>query len=187
MTSTRWRFAALVAIALGATAAGAMVALRGLHAKGRATAILSAPTSLTAGADRVEDVAILIGSPQCSASVLASLRSTVPRLIDSLRTAANREGRDFSTIGVSIDGPLSDGLAWLGRFGSFDETVIGRNWMNTVLIHYIWRDASPVAEVPQLLVVRRTVHKGAKRIDFGPDSLVHRWLGVNASDKSSQR
>ncbi|HET7631548.1 MAG TPA: hypothetical protein VFK16_04445 [Gemmatimonadaceae bacterium] len=126
----------------------------------------------------VEEEAILFGSPTCGASTINGLAARTASLIDSLRAAAQAKGDSFTTVGVSIDGPVADGLSWLEPFGTFDEVVIGHNWLNSAVADHIWSDPGATPALPQLILVRRHVAQGQQAIRIGPDTVVHRWVGT---------
>jgi hypothetical protein len=110
---------------------------------------------------------------------MKELISAVPRLLDSLRTAAAARGHLFSTIGVSTDSPPR-GIDWLKRFGDFDEVVVGRNWMNTAIVQYVWSDRADMAGMPQILLVEHRVQSTPRSIVVGQDRVVRRWYGAGA-------
>ncbi len=125
-----------------------------------------------------EEVAILFGSPTCGFSKIDGLIPATAALIDSLRVAAHAHGDSFSTVGVSLDGSVADGKAWLAPFGTFDELVFGRNWLNSVVVEYIWSDPDAKPAIPQLILLRHHVERGQRTIRLSRDTIVRRWVGV---------
>jgi hypothetical protein len=172
----------LVAAALGiaATSGGALGAATWTgRIPWRSAAATSPPVGFTPRDDQpyIEEIAVLVGSYTCSASSYPGLPERTHTLIDSLRRAATARGNVFATIGVAIDGPRSRGEAWLDKFGSFDEIVVGRNWMNSAVAHYIWSDPDALPAIPQLVLVTHRVSPSPRVIRVGADSVVKRWVG----------
>jgi hypothetical protein len=61
------------------------------------------------------------------------------------------------SIGIALDWSLSRGMELLTRFGPFDEALIGRSWLNTGAVKYVWGDLPGIAAVPQIIIVEREV------------------------------
>jgi hypothetical protein len=126
-----------------------------------------------------EIVAVFIGGSFCGGSRMPGLREAVERANRDLRARALVEGTRFASVGVALDWSVSDGAKFLAEFGPFDELVIGRNWLNTAVIKYVWRDIPGQAAVPQMVVVRRHVDSDASGIVVSNERLLTRKLGAD--------
>jgi hypothetical protein len=100
-------------------------------------------------------VAVLIVSPECSASEAAAVRQGWQSLVAALTDLSASEGVRFHSVGVSIDTRPEWAVAELGRFGKFDEVASGGGWYNTAALSYMVRDIAGLAMVPQVVIVRR--------------------------------
>jgi hypothetical protein len=70
----------------------------------------------------------------------------------------------------------------LRNFGTFDEVSVGRNWLNTAIVLYIWDRSADSAGMPQLVLVEHHVRSTTKQIAVGRDSIIRRWYGARAID-----
>lgn len=122
-------------------------------AEGVEPAIVGTPARWmpTAGTDTV---AILVVTSSCGACTIEPWFSYVRQ---ELAMFSNRDQASrMSLIGVAIDGPVTDAMGILGRFGSFDEISAGRGWANTFAVTYMVTDSTALTSVPQLFVLERT-------------------------------
>lgn len=81
---------------------------------------------------------MVIGSSTCEASNSASLPRWVASVEARLESIADSSGLGFATLGISKDHSVSAGIDHLERLGSFDEVAIGRGWLNSLMVRYIW-------------------------------------------------
>lgn len=126
-----------------------------------------------------EIVLVFIGASFCNAHNVPGFPDIVETAKLRLQRHAQRGGMQFRAIGVALDWRPADGLAFLARFGEWDEVASGSNWTNDGATKYIWRDIPGDANVPQLLVLRRSVHVG-DAIRVGKEQVVKRILGTPA-------
>jgi hypothetical protein len=129
-----------------------------------------------------EIVLVFIGASFCNAHNVPGFPDVVESAKLRLQRHAQQGGMQFRAIGVALDWRAADGLAFLARFGEFDEVASGGNWTSDGATKYIWRDIPGDANVPQLLVLRRSVHKG-EAIRVGEDQVVKRLLGTGDIEK----
>jgi hypothetical protein len=108
---------------------------------------------------------------------------------NKLAAKAKAANTGFAAIGVSLDWSPEAGADYLLRgksifgthdFGAWDEIHAGRNWMNELVIRYIWRDYPGTPGISQLVVVERTVVQGQRGLAVGADKLLYRALGPEA-------
>lgn len=110
--------------------------------------------------DGTELVLVAMMSSTCAGIQAPGFAEALETIRDHLRREAASAGHTFVTIGVATDWMLDDGVEVLRRFGPFDEILVGRGWMNSGIVKYIWTDFPGRAAVPQLVVVEREVMTG---------------------------
>jgi hypothetical protein len=149
-------------------------------AKAEAARPVYEPSGSTESGDEI--VLVFIGASFCNAHNLPGFPDVVESAKLRVREHAQARGMRFRAVGVALDWRPADGLAFLARFGEFDEVASGGNWINDGATKYIWRDIPGDADVPQLLVLRRSVHRG-EAIRVGEDKVVKRILGAGDIEK----
>lgn len=105
-----------------------------------------------------------------------------PRMIDSARALARTTVSDraltFASAAYVLDWDIAAGQRFLERFLPFDEVSIGRNWLNTGAVEYIWTDIPGEATIPQILILQRSITVTDRNIVVGPSKLLTRIIGV---------
>ncbi len=125
------------------------------------------------------DVAmVFFVSSSCLGGRDERLQGALRELRRAIESRLATAGVRFASIGVSLDQPSAAGWAFLRRFGSFDEVVLGRNWLNSAAIAYLWRDLPGTPTIPQLVLIERSVEVGAGGLQIGSDRLLTRKVGV---------
>lgn len=125
---------------------------------------------------------VYIGSSGCVPSNRKDLPGAVERLKLHLRHRASDANRLFTAVGVARDWEVTAGVGHLRKFGSFDEVMAGRNWMNAGVRAYVWEDIPGEATTPQVLLLEREVGDvSAAGIQYGIHSerLVVRKVGAD--------
>ena len=107
-----------------------------------------------------ELIMVLIATSTCPGIDDPALGAALAQAREGLRREAAAKGQLFTTIGVSLDWSIDHGIEMLARFGPFDEVTVGRGWLNTGALRYIWKDMPGIAAVPQIVVVEREIDKG---------------------------
>lgn len=103
---------------------------------------------------------------------VAAVRNMKPLLA---RQAAER-GVALSIAGVSLQWEVERGLRDLQSMGAWDEIVVGNNWINAGMQHWVWRsDGRPVT--PQVAVYERDVAMRDSVITFGVEHQIARFEG----------
>ena len=128
-----------------------------------------------------ELVLIYIGSSQCAFSTNPALPAIVESAKRALRDKALEAERPFITVGIVKDWIVENGVNHLATFGTFDEIMTGRSWMNEGVMRYIWQTLPGPASTPQLLVVERTMvvpGEGADRFRISDEAIVTRKVGM---------
>jgi hypothetical protein len=151
----------------------------------RASPRFGVPARLTNAAfnDRLgttsEVVLVLMGNSQCGACNDPDVPAAVARLKTMTDSAATRTEMRFSFIGVSLDWNVGNGLEYLARYGGYDEVIVGRNWLNTGVTSWIWRDHPGPPSMPQAVLLLRTIEQGERGITISRDSILARYVGVD--------
>jgi hypothetical protein len=122
--------------------------------------------------------AVFVGDLECWPSNRASLVPAVRRILESFHDDVTAAGDNFSSLGVALDFTQRDGRAFLAKYGEFDETAIGRSWLNMAALHLMLRDEIGPPVTPTVILLTRSIES-----DFhdnyvvGPDSIVLRIVG----------
>ncbi len=124
-----------------------------------------------------EIVLVFIGASFCNAQNTPGFPAAVETAKLRLQEHARAGGMRFRAVGIALDWRTADGLAFLERFGEFDEVASGSNWISDGATKYIWRDIPGDADVPQMLVLRRRVETG-QAIRLSEDRVVKRIRGT---------
>lgn len=126
-----------------------------------------------------EYLLIFIGATFCHAADIAGFADTVEVMKQAVRAATASRHANLSVIGAALDWSPSEGSKWLGRFGTFDQEVLGGNWLNPVAVTYIFRDLPGEPALPQIVLVRRHVDISKQGIEVSPEVVVARKLGAD--------
>jgi hypothetical protein len=126
-----------------------------------------------------EMLVIFIGGSFCGGSAQPGLREAVATVNREMAATARAAGRRFVSVGVAMDWSVEDGVRFLHEFGKFDELVVGRNWLNSAVVRYVWRDVPGSATLPQIVVVMRHVTVAPTTIAVGDERLLVRKLGAD--------
>lgn len=127
-----------------------------------------------------EIVMIVVGSSQCGASTNRVLPAMVNRARTTLARSTEKDGKLFATVGVAIDWSIEDGMSFLRTTGPYSEVVVGRNWLNSAAVSYLWRDHSGRAALPQIIVIEREVAIDEADIHVGADRVIKRVVGLDS-------
>lgn len=165
----RWMTPLLVVITAAATIGAATRLVRDPLAAYR-------PAPLRSG---TEVLMVLIGSSGCAGTAAPGLPEAVARVKTALRSKAEREAQSFVTIGVALDWSIPKGMAMLERFGPFDEVMVGRSWLNSGVVKYIWKDVPGFAATPQIVVLEREIANDGGFV-VGPEQVRTRRIGADA-------
>lgn len=123
-----------------------------------------------------EIVAVYIGSTSCGPCQTPEVKSAIRAMKPLLAAQAAQRGVALSVIGVADDWDLKSGARFLEPLGAFDQVVIGGNWTNLGIEHFILRDTLTEMSMPQVVVVERTVSLG-KRIAVSEPRVLRRIRG----------
>ena len=136
----------------------------------------SARRAVSRGGDQY--VLVFLGGAGCGMCNTPDLPGMVRAVVDSVSTYASTHGKQFSSIGVSLDWSLPVGMEYLEGIHTFDEVIIGSNWLNTGVVRYVWRDLPGQPSIPQVIVLERTIQVGESTFTVGPEQVLTRAIGV---------
>lgn len=122
---------------------------------------------------------VFFGASACGACTMTGVRESVQGAIDSVREYARRRGAQFGAIGVSTDWSIEDGYAYLQKIERFDEIVVGRNWVNTAVVRYVWTDFPGKPALPQLLIYERGITIQDSSILVSKERVLARVVGAS--------
>lgn len=100
---------------------------------------------------------VYIGASRCAAANREDLPETIKQLKLLIQEKAETNNRNFVAIGIARDWIVNAGVKHLKKFGTFDEIMTGRNWLNIGTLKYLYEDIPGLAATPQVLVVDRVV------------------------------
>lgn len=124
---------------------------------------------------------VFVGASFCGAQNTAGFPQAIEQAKIAVQRRANEGGKQFRAVGVALDWKPADGIAFLARFGEFDEITSGSNWIGDGAMRYVWRDLPTGPGVPQLLIVERSVDASDERsIRVTGDRIVRQVQGTKA-------
>ena len=126
--------------------------------------------------------------------------SSNPELIDyytqikeSLVSKSIEREINFTTIGISNETSVAEGLLHLERFDSFNEIAIGNGMSNIGIQRYVWDEFSYLAAAtPQIVILFRRyemVERDGELFvhpEILKDSILTRAVGISQFEKLSQ-
>ena len=130
--------------------------------------------SLSSG---TEIVMVFIASSDCVGINDPRLAPALNAIRAGLQRQANHNGNRLVPVGVSLDLDHREGLRLLERLGPFEEVVLGRGWLNSGAIRYIWEDIRGYPGIPQIVVTTRTV-VASRTVQVYNEELFARKVGV---------
>lgn len=89
----------------------------------------------------------------------------------------------FATIGIARDRSSRAGIDHLSQFGTWDEVLSGRGWLNTGVIKYVYDDLPGRAATPQVIVVERSVRR-TPTVAIEQEGVVFRRVGLDQITRS---
>jgi hypothetical protein len=107
-----------------------------------------------------ELVLVFIASPTCAAATDDSFPSALRAIRDTVTSIAASRGVEAVMLGVGIGGSVRSSLEFLDQFGPWDEVSVGRGWLNTAAVRFIWDTHAGNGGVPQVLVMARRFARG---------------------------
>ena len=143
-----------------------------------ATAQQAAYTPATVMPNGKEVVAVYIGAQSCGPCHAPAVKDAVRQMKKLVAAQAHQSGAAFSVMGVANDWDLTVAATFLSDIGPFDQLVLGGNWTNIAIEHFVWRQPDGNAAMPQILVLERTVTAG-QRVSFSEPRVLRRLVGAD--------
>ena len=126
-----------------------------------------------------ELVLVYIGSRFCGVSNDPALPGVVEELKDVLLQRSIDLDIGFSAVGIGVDWLATDGLRHLGKYGAFDEIVVGRKWDGFVTRQFVEEGLVRARATPQVLVYERRTRVGEDMdANAGENVVLIRKLGL---------
>lgn len=110
---------------------------------------------LADGQDLREIQLVLLVSESCGFCASDELPDIIQAAKTKMADLAADEGMAFAAVAVGIDRTVEGGLRDVGRFGNFDQIVVGGNWFNLGASEYVWSTHAGPAQVPQVILLER--------------------------------
>lgn len=127
-----------------------------------------------------ELVLVYIGSRLCDASNNPALPGLVEELKEELSRRSVELNIGFSAVGVGVDWLPSDGWKHLGKYGKFDELIVGRRWHSIVARQFVEEGIVGPRVTPQVLVYERRKRVGEDMdTNAGENVMLARKLGIS--------
>ena len=130
--------------------------------------------------EKRELVLVYIGSRFCDASNDPALPGLVEELKDELLRRSVDLNIGFSVVGVSVDWLPIDGWKHLGKYGAFDELIVGRRWHSIGALKFVEEGIVGPRVTPQVLVYERRKRVGGDMdTNAGENIVLARKLGIS--------
>lgn len=157
------------------TAGALLTATAVLFVRGRTTVPIASARAVPVPRTGTDTTALLFLSRTCPACTAEPGASSLRAWLDSLTQRPSRP----KLVGVAIDDNAAAGIEYLTEVSDFDEVSAGDGWANAFAYDYVWNVASPVATVPQLIIVERTtVVQDSPFTVSSSETLLRRYVGL---------
>ncbi|MTI87396.1 MAG: hypothetical protein FH748_05445 [Balneolaceae bacterium] len=106
---------------------------------------------------RSELVLVYIGSSSCVAANDESIPTLFLKLAHKIDSIAVEQNYGFTTIGISSEINIEEGLSHLKKIHNFDEISIGNGLANVGFQNYYWEKINPQKKltIPQFIITKR--------------------------------
>lgn len=135
------------------------------------------PSASSTGGEEL--VLVYLGAWSCPWSNVDGLRDAVRSIRDDWHRVAQDSGKGFATVGIAPDVSVDEGVEHLAKYGSFDEVIVGRGWLNVGMMKYVYGDIPGPAATPQVLIIERTIHRVAGQTWISDEKVVRRLVGAD--------
>jgi hypothetical protein len=127
-----------------------------------------------------ELIVALIASSGCGFSRHPDAQRAFRSIVISVRQqAAARNIPTVSVVGVAAEWSPDAGIDFLRNITTFDEMIVGRNWLNSGLDRYVRSTGGDLA-VPQVLVLERQITATDSTIVVHGERLLSKHEGLRA-------
>ena len=83
-------------------------------------------------------------------------------------------------VAVTTDWEPDSGYAYLRRLSKWNEVIVGRNWFNLGIAHYVWADTLTNPVVPEVILLERDTDMGTTRARIGNERVLARIVGADS-------
>lgn len=146
-----------------------------IESENRITDPYEARTSIN---HKEEIVFIYIDSPNIRQYNDSTLVKTLISLKKRVSEKADSLNMGFLAMGVAITWDVNQGYDHLSKFGSFDELLIGNNWIGTGGLKYIFEDIPGRQGIPQIVLTKRVYDA-----DESDDGTVRNFRGIESEEQ----
>lgn len=125
-----------------------------------------------------ELVVVLISAGFCSANSVAGFNEAVGAIRELLQTQVNDQPTVVTRmIGISLDTDARTGSEYLLGLAQFDEIIAGGNWLNTATEKFLWTDTPEDVNIPQIVILQRSIRWSGAFPDLGTELVLKRIVG----------
>jgi hypothetical protein len=123
---------------------------------------------------------VFLVSPTCAVCQSRDFRIASSALLRHRESKVVPDGFTTASVFVGLGHDLDELVEMAGRFGQFDELVIGHGWTNLGAMRYVWRDFPAEGATPQVVVTRRDLryNVAVRGIDVPGERVVRRLIGL---------
>ena len=141
-----------------------------------------------------EIVLIYFGCSTCGPSNNPELKNYYNNIKEKLLLSSKDKKINFTTIGISNESSVTEGLTHLEKFDSFNEIAVGNRMSNLGIQNYVWDrfDTIIASATPQIIIVDRTYSMNNQNGELFvhpkilKDSILTRRVGISQFEKLSQ-
>lgn len=114
-------------------------------------------SQLSSVSQKTQIALIYIGSSTCSAANDENFSTVLVSLKKKLELYSTQNNLGFTSIGVSKDLDINDGLHHLSKILNFNEVSVGNNYANILINKYVWSEYSGKldAAIPLIIISKR--------------------------------
>lgn len=127
----------------------------------------------------VELVAVIISAQFCAANTVTGFSDAVAAVPGLLQAQVEHESEVVTrVIGISLDTDARTGSDYLFSLAAFDEIIAGGNWLNTATEKFLWAHSGTDVNIPQVLLLERSVTWSDAFPSLGTERVLQRLVGA---------
>ena len=127
-----------------------------------------------------ELVAVFVSSSTCVGNRRPGFLESIDPMNHSLAERARGQGLPYVAVAVTTDWEPDSGYAYLRRLSKWNEVIVGRNWFNLGIAHYVWADTLTNPFVPEVILLERDTDMGTTRARIGNERVLARIVGADS-------
>ena len=127
-----------------------------------------------------EMLLVFVGSSTCAWSNVPKLPPLVRDVKTELQARTRAAGRRFVAVGIARDRHASVGLAYLEKFGEFDEVMSGHGWANLGIQEYVYGagEMAGPGVTPQVILMTRRLDYPVGAVSIEDQRVILRKTGL---------